>query len=48
MGIEILEGLKEIKQHKRGKVKLKTLIFPEQYIRKKLRLSQSFFENTYK
>lgn len=47
IGLEILEGLKEVKQHKSGKVKLKTSSLsepsPAQDIRKKLHLSQSFF-----
>jgi putative transcriptional regulator len=47
IGLEILEGLKEVKQHKNGKVKLKTSSLsepsPAQDIRKKLHLSQSFF-----
>ena len=47
IGLEILEGLKEIKQHKKGKVELRTSILsepsPAQDIRKKLHLSQSLF-----
>lgn len=47
IGMEILEGLKEVKQHKKGNTKLKTTILsdpsPAQVIRKKLELSQSAF-----
>lgn len=47
IALEILNGIKEIKQYKKGEIKLqtKTLIDPSpaQYIRKKLQLSQSSF-----
>ena len=47
IGLEILEGIKEVKQHKEGKIQLKTTTFsepsPAQVIRKKLKLSQSAF-----
>jgi len=47
IGLEILEGLKEVKQYKSGKLKLRTSSLsepsPAQDIRKKLHLSQSFF-----
>lgn len=47
IGMEILDGIKEIKQHKEGKVKLKTTTLtdpsPAQIIRKKLDLSQASF-----
>jgi len=47
IGMEILEGIKEIKKHKEGDIQLKvtTLTDPSsaQVIRKKLELSQSAF-----
>ncbi len=47
IGQEILEGIKEIKRFKKGKVELKTRNLnepsPAGIIRKKLRLSQSAF-----
>ncbi len=47
IGQEILEGIKEIKKHKRTKVKLKTHALiepsPPSKIRQKLKLSQSAF-----
>jgi len=47
IGQEILEGIKEIKKHKRGKFKLKTHALTEPSppckIRQKLKLSQSAF-----
>jgi putative transcriptional regulator len=47
IGQEILEGIKEIKKHKRGKIKLKTHALtepsPPSKIRQKLKLSQSAF-----
>ena len=47
IGMEILEGIKEIKKHKEGNLKLKTTTLsepsPAQIIRKKLELSQASF-----
>ena len=47
IGTEILEGLNEIKEYKKGKVELKTHQLSEpsapQVIRQKLKLSQSAF-----
>lgn len=47
IGAEILEGIKEIQQHKRGGVSLKTTELsepsPPQVIRSKLNMSQSAF-----
>lgn len=47
IGMEILDGIKEIKKHKKGKVQLKTATLsepsPTQVIRKKLALSQASF-----
>ena len=47
IGMEILEGIKEIKKHKEGDVQLKVTTLtdpsPAQVIRKKLELSQSAF-----
>lgn len=47
IGLEILEGIKEVKAYKAGKVNLKTRELKEpgsaQVIRKKLNLSQSAF-----
>ena len=47
IGMEILDGIKEIKKHKEGKVKLQTTTLtdpsPAQIIRKKLELSQASF-----
>ncbi len=47
IGLEILEGIKEVKAYKAGKVTLKTRELkepgPAQMIRKKLNLSQSAF-----
>jgi putative transcriptional regulator len=47
IGAEILEGIKEIQQHKRGEVSLKTTELsepsPPQVIRSKLNMSQSAF-----
>ncbi|BCG65202.1 MAG: putative transcriptional regulator [Methyloprofundus sp.] len=47
IGMEILEGIKEIKKHKKGKVQLKTTTLldpsPAQIIRKKLEISQVSF-----
>ena len=47
IGLEILEGLKEIKAHKAGKTKLSTRELKEpaapQEIRKRLKLSQAAF-----
>jgi putative transcriptional regulator len=47
IGIEILEGIKEIKKHKEGDIQLKVTTLtdpsPAQVIRKKLELSQSAF-----
>lgn len=47
IGMEILEGIKEIKRHKSGDVQLKTTTLadpsPAQIIRKKLELSQASF-----
>ena len=47
IGQEIFEGIKEIKNHKRGKIKLKTHALtepsPPSKIRQKLKLSQSAF-----
>ena len=47
IGVEILDGIKEIKKHKEGKVQLKTTTLtdpsPAQVIRKKLELSQASF-----
>ena len=47
IGQEILEGIKEIRQHKKGEIKLKTRHLaepsPPGKIRQKLKLSQSAF-----
>jgi len=47
IGMEILDGIKEIKKHIEGKVNLKTTVLsdpsPAQIIRKKLELSQASF-----
>jgi putative transcriptional regulator len=47
IGLEILEGIKEIKAYKAGKVNLKTRVLKEpaspQEIRKRLNLSQAAF-----
>ncbi|MCY7297068.1 helix-turn-helix domain-containing protein [Alteromonas sp. a30] len=47
IGLEILEGIKEIKAHKKGQVSLKTTELsepsPPKTIRKKMNLSQSAF-----
>ena len=47
IGMEILEGIKEIKKHKKGELQLKTTTLsdpsPAQKIRKKLELSQASF-----
>lgn len=47
IGMEILEGIKEIKKHKKGEIQLKTTTLadpsPAQIIRKKLELSQASF-----
>ena len=47
IGLEILEGIKEIKHYKKNKIHLKTRVLndpsPSQVIRKKLNLSQSGF-----
>ncbi len=47
IGIEILDGLKEIKKFKKGGIELKTTTLsdpsPAQVIRKKLELSQASF-----
>ena len=47
IGMEILEGIKEINKFKKGKAKLKTTTLsdpsPAQVIRKKLELSQAAF-----
>ena len=47
IGMEILEGIKEIKKHKEGDIQLKVTTLtdpsPAQVIRKKLELSQSAF-----
>ena len=47
IGQEILEGIKEIKKHKKAKIKLKTHALtepsPPSEIRRKLKLSQSAF-----
>ncbi|GFO71007.1 putative transcriptional regulator [Bathymodiolus japonicus methanotrophic gill symbiont] len=47
MGMEILEGIKEIKKYKNGKVQLKTTTLsdpsPAQIIRKNLKISQASF-----
>ena len=47
IGMEIIDGIKEIKEHKEGKVQLKTTTLadpsPAQIIRKKLGLSQASF-----
>jgi len=47
IGLEILDGVKEIKRYKKGKVKLNANVLldpsPVQDIRKKLQLSQSTF-----
>jgi putative transcriptional regulator len=47
IGQEILEGIREIKAHKAGKISLRTHMFtepaPPQVIRAKLKLSQSAF-----
>lgn len=47
VGMEILEGITEIKNHKKGKLQLRTTTLsdpsPAQVIRKKLELSQSDF-----
>ena len=47
IGMEILDGIKEIKKHKKGKLQLKVTILsdpsPAQIIRKKLELSQASF-----
>lgn len=47
IGMEILEGIKEINKHKKGKVQLKTTTLsdpsPAQIIRKKLEISQVSF-----
>ncbi len=47
IGLEILEGVKEIKAHKKGRLKLKTTELsepsPPNVIRKKMNLSQSAF-----
>ena len=47
IGMEVLEGIKEIKKHKEGDVQLKVTTLtdpsPAQVIRKKLELSQSAF-----
>ena len=47
IGMEILDGIKEIKKHKEGKIKLNTTTLadpsPSQVIRKKLDLSQASF-----
>jgi len=47
IGMEILEGIKEIKKHKKGELQLRTTTLsdpsPAQIIRKKLELSQASF-----
>ena len=47
IGMEVLEGIKEIKKHKEGDIQLKVTTLtdpsPAQVIRKKLELSQSAF-----
>ena len=47
IGLEILEGIKEVKKYKKGEVKLKATTLsdpsPSQIIRKKLALSQAAF-----
>jgi putative transcriptional regulator len=47
LGAEILQGIQEIKQHKRGKLSLKTTDIsepsPPEVIRAKLHMSQSAF-----
>ena len=47
IGQEILEGIREIKRHQQGKIKLKTNVLTEpshpSKIRQKLKLSQSAF-----
>lgn len=47
IGLDILQGIKEIKAHKKGQVKLKTTELsapsPPDVIRKKMNLSQSAF-----
>ena len=47
IGMEILEGIKEIKKHKEGEIQLRTTTLsdpsPAQVIRKKLELSQASF-----
>jgi len=47
IGMEILEGIKEIKKYKKGELQLKTTTLsdpsPAQIIRKKLALSQASF-----
>ena len=47
IGMEILEGIKEIKKYKNGKVQLKTTTLsdpsPAQIIRKNLKISQASF-----
>ncbi len=47
LGTEILQGIQEIKQHKRGKLSLKTVELsepsPPEVIRTKLHMSQSAF-----
>ncbi len=47
IGLEILEGIKEIKRFKKGEIKLKTRTLnepsPAKTIREKLKLSQSSF-----
>jgi len=47
IGLEILQGIKEIKHHKKGKIQLQTTTLtdpsPSQDIRKKLHLSQASF-----
>lgn len=49
IGLEILEGIREIKAFKRGEVQLKTRVLtepsPAREIREKLGLSQSAFAN---
>lgn len=47
IGVEILDGIKEIKKHKKDELQLKTTTLsdpsPAQIIRKKLELSQASF-----
>ena len=47
IGLEILEGIKEIKKHKKGEIQLSVKVLtepsPTKEIRKKLNLSQSSF-----